>query len=112
MDIITNKHNGQTIELDEFNNYLICDSSLGMSFSANGLKYFIETFTSALQPFHGLLSDLECIIQGDKVDACEILDEVEAELTYYLGQLNLDLDINVLTDGEVGGIFINVQTDY
>ena len=114
MDIITNKHNNQTLNLP----YCAADQYRGMVAAMRELAEFCESYLSTTQPFVGLLSDVaslsEAIESGsptsDQVEAWhETQDEIAEEIAYRLNQLNPTVEISAYWDVERGGFYIETE---
>lgn len=111
MDIITNKHNGQTINVP----YCAAEQYRGMVAAMRELAEWCESYLSTTQPFVGLLSDIAALSESMESDnptqeQCEAWSEVQEEIAeeigYRLNQLNPTLEIDAYWDGERGGFFI------
>lgn len=116
MEIVTNKHNGQTYETG-----LIADTSRGMVAAMAQARDFCTRFLSCTQPFVGLVSDIDSMldrIARDDMDSdawqawSELQEEIADEIGARLAALNPRLDLVVQWCGERGGLFIDVdETD-
>ena len=116
MDILTNKHNGQTLNLP----YCAADQYRGMVAAMRELAEFCESYLSTTQPLIGLLSDVAALsepIEGgsptdDQIEAWhELQGELGEEIAYRLEQLNPTKEILAYWDGERGGFFIEAKED-